>query len=206
MNFAIQHPDPSRRLVGFAFVGGLHLLLIYALVSGLAHSFIEPARPVIDATVLPHPVDRHDPPPPVDNRVPVDRTDTNWHVVTPDIDIRIDDAPPAVRSEPPQVSEAPAVPHVPVRVGPVIDAARDCPLPEYPAASRRQGETGTVQIRFFVDERGRAVRSEVIKSSGFRRLDEAAQAALGQCAFKAGTVDGRAVQSQADIAYVWTLR
>jgi TonB family protein len=46
--------------------------------------------------------------------------------------------------------------------------------PEYPPASRRAGEEGTVTLRAFVDENGRCSQIEVVKSSGFPKLDEAA--------------------------------
>jgi protein TonB len=46
--------------------------------------------------------------------------------------------------------------------------------PEYPPASRRAGEEGTVQLAVFVLESGRAGEIKVAKSSGFPKLDEAA--------------------------------
>lgn len=48
------------------------------------------------------------------------------------------------------------------------------PKPGYPAASRRLGEQGTVQIRVFVTVAGEAKRVELKASSGFPRLDRAA--------------------------------
>jgi protein TonB len=47
-------------------------------------------------------------------------------------------------------------------------------LPEYPPASRRAGEAGTVQLRCFVQESGKCTEVTVVKSSGFEKLDEAA--------------------------------
>ena len=46
--------------------------------------------------------------------------------------------------------------------------------PEYPPASRRAGEEGTVTLQVFVPENGRAGEVKVAKSSGFPKLDEAA--------------------------------
>ena len=46
--------------------------------------------------------------------------------------------------------------------------------PEYPPASRRAGEAGTVTLQVFVQENGRAGEVKVAKSSGFAKLDEAA--------------------------------
>ena len=46
--------------------------------------------------------------------------------------------------------------------------------PEYPPASRRAGEEGTVHLQVYVLETGRAGEIKVAKSSGFPKLDEAA--------------------------------
>jgi protein TonB len=105
----------------------------------------------------------------------------------------------------PIVPTPPPVAHVPVRVAPVIDAAHNCAKPEYPPASARAEETGTVKLRFFIDEDGRAIKSEILKSSGHRRLDEAARAALSLCKFKPGTVDGKVVPMTGDLEYTWKL-
>jgi len=87
----------------------------------------------------------------------------------------------------------------------VIDAAHNCAKPEYPPASARAEETGTVTLRFFIDEEGHAIKSEVVRSSGHKRLDEAARAALSLCKFKPGMVDGKVVPMSGDLQYVWKL-
>jgi protein TonB len=46
--------------------------------------------------------------------------------------------------------------------------------PDYPPASRRAGEAGTVTLKCFVSEQGRCSEVSVVKSSGFPKLDEAA--------------------------------
>jgi protein TonB len=46
--------------------------------------------------------------------------------------------------------------------------------PEYPPASRRAGEAGTVTLQVFVKEDGRPGEVKIAKSSGFAKLDEAA--------------------------------
>jgi protein TonB len=46
--------------------------------------------------------------------------------------------------------------------------------PEYPPASRRAGEEGTVNLQVYVLETGRAGEIKIAKSSGFPKLDEAA--------------------------------
>lgn len=54
----------------------------------------------------------------------------------------------------------------------------------YPAESRQRGEKGTVVLRVFVETSGQATKSEVYRSSGFARLDQAALDYAGCLRFK----------------------
>jgi protein TonB len=63
---------------------------------------------------------------------------------------------------------------------PLIEARFDAayltnPKPAYPAASRRMGESGVVYLRVEVDAEGQVLQVEVKSSSGYSRLDRAAQ-------------------------------
>jgi len=49
------------------------------------------------------------------------------------------------------------------------------------------------------------IESQVEKSSGFARLDEAARSALSKCQFKPGTLNGTPEQSWASMKYTWRL-
>jgi protein TonB len=91
-----------------------------------------------------------------------------------------------------------------VRVAAVVNSA-NCDKPDYPSASRRLEEEGTVSLRFLVGADGKVIQSEVEKSSGFKRLDEAARAGLSKCAFKPATVDGKPEQGWASMKYTWRL-
>ena len=92
----------------------------------------------------------------------------------------------------------------PVRTAAVVNAAL-CEKPEYPSASRRMEEEGTVHLRFLIGVDGRVIQAEVEKSSGFKRLDEAARAGLSRCQFRPATVDGRPEQAWASMRYTWRL-
>ena len=87
----------------------------------------------------------------------------------------------------------------------MIDAARSCQPPEYPATSRRLEETGTTILQFLIDVDGSVLDSKIETSSGHQRLDDAAKAGLSRCKFKAGTLDGKPEQSWARLRYVWKL-
>lgn len=57
------------------------------------------------------------------------------------------------------------------------------PPPPYPGASKRFREEGSVQLRVFVNESGAATTVEIFRSSGFPRLDQAAQTAVAAWRF-----------------------
>ncbi|MRR51036.1 MAG: energy transducer TonB, partial [Rhodocyclaceae bacterium] len=57
------------------------------------------------------------------------------------------------------------------------------PKPVYPSASRRLGEQGRVLLRVYVSAEGRAEKVEVKTSSGFQRLDQAAEDAVSRWRF-----------------------
>lgn len=66
--------------------------------------------------------------------------------------------------------------------------------PIYSDASVRAREQGYVVVGLLIDEHGRVRKTQVVQSSGFRRLDQSAVDALRQWTFKraAGTSAGRA--------------
>lgn len=207
MSYAAPH-DSSRRLTGLAFVVALHVVLVYALVNGLARKIvevvqapletriIEEIKPPADKPPLP-PLKLAPPPPPF----------------IPMAEVRIDNPPPATNTitavaaanpPPPVPAPGPVVVAPPIKTVPVVDA-RNCSKPEYPFASLRAQEEGPVVLQFLIGIDGRALDSKVERSSGYRRLDEAARRALALCKFKPGTEDGKAVQSWARIEYQWKI-
>ena len=107
---------------------------------------------------------------------------------------------PAVAAAP----AAPSRPAPPTRTPASVSAAQ-CEKPDYPSASRRMEEEGTVSLRFLVGVDGKVIQSEIEKSSGFKRLDEAARAGLSKCRFQPATVDGRPEQAWASMKYTWRL-
>ncbi len=80
-----------------------------------------------------------------------------------------------------------------------------CEKPEYPSASKRLGEEGKVQLKLLIGTDGKVIESAVERSSGFRRLDEAARTSLAKCQFKPAMVDGVPKQRWSSMTYVWEL-
>ena len=71
--------------------------------------------------------------------------------------------------------------------------------PQYPPGAGARGEHGIVGVRLHVDELGLVTRVDIVQSSGFPRLDRAAQVALRAWHFKAAERDGHAVPDLIEI-------
>lgn len=207
MSYA-EPKDSSARLTGLAVVVVLHVALGYALVSGLARQIVEVVQAPLETKIIeevkPPPPDKPPPPPPPKLAAPPPP-------FIPAPEIRIDTPPPpaaisAVTSTKPPV-EAP-IPRPaatgPARTAAVVDA-KACAKPDYPPQSLRAQEEGLVVLQFLIGPDGQVKDSKVEKSSGFRRLDAAAQRALGLCKFKPGTENGQPVESWARIEYQWRI-
>ncbi|MCH8558346.1 MAG: energy transducer TonB [Balneolia bacterium] len=67
---------------------------------------------------------------------------------------------------------------------------------EYPAIERRAQIEGTVVLQFVVDVNGNVTNPEVVRSSGYSGLDNAALKALRSVTFTPGIQQGRAVPVQ----------
>jgi len=80
-----------------------------------------------------------------------------------------------------------------------------CGKPEYPTASKRLEEEGTVQLKFLVGTDGKVIELAVEKSSGFRRLDEAARIFFSKCVYTPSNLNGKLVESWQRIKYTWEL-
>jgi protein TonB len=115
---------------------------------------------------------------------------------------------PAAATEPtPPAAPAPAVP--PAAAAPAIGrptmeiaAPRNVPhldcniaRPDYPAISKRRGETGTAYVRFVVGLTGSLENIELKKSSGYDRLDEAALDAVRASSCKPYLENGTPVRA-----------
>jgi protein TonB len=101
---------------------------------------------------------------------------------------------PAAPSAPatPSAPAAPSTPAQPKTISSGVEYLQ-APRPEYPAASRRMGEEGKAILRVLVNDKGRAERIEIQKSSGSPRLDEAARQAVQRALFKPYMEDGKPV-------------
>jgi protein TonB len=220
-DYASRQRKPTKHLIGLGLVVVLHLLLFWAISSGLARAVVKKIQGPVEAVLLedakpdippppPPPPPKNLPPPPPAYVPPVEVAVAAPAPVNAIAAVTATPQPPApvVVTAPAPVAPAPPPPPPvkaePVRVAAVVNSA-NCEKPDYPSASRRLEEEGTVSLRFLVGVDGKVIQAEVEKSSGYKRLDEAARAGLSRCAFKPATVDGKPEQGWATMKYTWRL-
>jgi protein TonB len=170
----------------------LHALLLWAISSGLARKVVRITENTVEAVLM----SEAPPPTPVAPKTPPPKTPAP--------------PPPAPTSTAPAITQTntppAAAPTAPaIRTGAVIQPGAHCAKPDYPSASRRMEEEGTVTLKFLIGADGKVLQADIEKSSGFTRLDEAARNALSKCQFRPGTVDGKPEQSWSTIQYKWRL-
>ena len=217
----IERPNPAARIGGFAAVILFHAALIYVLVTGVGKQAVQLAIEPIKALVVPdQPAQPPPPPPPLS--LPPQLAPPPPFIPLPEIRTQLPPPPkaivvapspkPPVKQEfkpsqapvPTQVAPAPSAPPAPaapVRTGASKIASAGCDVPEKPAASDRLGETGTVLISVTIGPTGSVTESSVASSSGFKRLDDAALAAISLCRFRPATSDGKPEASKSSVRY-----
>ena len=220
MNFAESQRNPGKHPTGLIIVVIMHVLLAYALVSGLAKKVVDKVMvtetKLVEAPPPPPPPPKDLPPPPKNLPPPP------VYVPPPPVDV----PPPPVQQQiqttsvmPPPAPEPrlspPAPPAPPAPTGITATPARinandPACKPDYPPAASRASATGTTHMRFQVDANGKVTSAEVIGSSGptreHRLLDNAAKSALATCPFTPGhDENGKPVGTSVNADYVWKL-
>jgi periplasmic protein TonB len=210
MDYAQQQRNPLKHLIGLSLVVLLHIVMIYALVNGLARKIVEVIKKPIETKI----VEEKKPPPPPDTPPPPPPKMTvppPPFIPPPEININV----PAPTNTISQVTTKapPPTPIITPKPKPVIAATKaslareTCASndPKYPPASIRNEETGTLVLHLSIDAGGNPLNVQVSRSSGHPRLDEAAKSWIMTCHFHAPTVDGKPVAAVADQTYTFTL-
>jgi len=229
VDYAQQQRTPGKNVVGFGVVLALHLLLGWALVSGLAQRMVDVIKAPIETKIIdevkpppPPPPENLPPPPkfapPPPSFVPPPEVNVNPPpTAAPTITTTTVAPPPApVTIAPPAPPvQAPPAPPPPPRVAarPAIANASACAPTgdDYPRAALRTEATGTTTIRFSIDAAGKLAGTQVVKSAGASRehkmLDRVALEKLSSCTFTAGQDEnGRPVGASFDVEYVWKIQ
>jgi protein TonB len=214
MHATSNYQNSGSKVTKIAIVTALHVGVALALINMKVITGKTETPPPITVT-LDEPKARIDPevaPPPPTTLPPIFVPHTDTVMPTPPDTVRAtDDAPPLT---PPPKVVGPQVIAPPPPAELVKEAVKDvfkvasagnCPVPNYPANSARNGDTGTVGLALLIAPDGHVADSRVTTSSGFRELDRAAVAALSSCKFKPATTNGVPESAWGKIAYVWTL-
>ena len=79
-------------------------------------------------------------------------------------------------------------------------------VPVYPRVARRRGHEGVVTVAISVAEDGVVAQSEVVSSSGYKELDEAALSAVRSARFAPATSDGVSVRGELRLTFDFRLK
>jgi protein TonB len=227
VDYAQQQRAPGKHAVGFGIVLALHLLLGWALVSGLAQRMVDVIKAPIETKIIeevkpppPPPPENLPPPPkfapPPPSFVPPPEVNVNPPPTPAPTITTTQVAPPPtpVTITPPAPVQAASAPPAPPRVAarPAIANARACAPTgdDYPRAALRAEATGTTTVRFSIDATGKLAGTQVVKSAGSSRehkmLDRIAVEKLSGCTFTPGLDEnGRPVGASFDVDYVWKI-
>ena len=233
MNAAPFHRTTPVHLAGVTIVAGLHLLLGWALVSGLAHQVVEVIKNPVEARIIealePPPPERPLPPPEVVAAAPPPS-----FVPPPEVHIALPPTPaptisaittvapttttiapvlPAAPAAPaaapaPAALPAPPAPAPPSRTAPSLDF-KSCEKTTYDAATTRAGVTGTVVVGYAMDTQGNIFEARIDRSAGASRehkiLDHLTIIAVTRCRGRPGTIDGKPEMLRGSVEYAWKL-
>jgi protein TonB len=202
MDYARQQRDPARHALGITVVILLHVLVIWALLSGLGKNVVQIIKKPLNATIIEEiklPPPPPPPPPPPKKiveppKVPPPPIDT--YVPPPDI------PPPVTQVAPPITAVTPAPPPTEYKIEapppPVVVQAPPKPAvrrgiskiagddPTYPREAIRAGvQKGRVVARLSIDENGKVTDVNIVSSEPRGVFDKAVRSALEGWRFKA---------------------
>lgn len=191
-----------ERIAGIGFVVVLHVIVIWAIVSGLAQKIVRAVEPKdIVVTMLPHDLPKPPPVKPPDVRLP---------------DVPLDTVPPPVVDITPVVQTplAPVQPQTPptqtASIAPDTAAAGVASThttPPYPSLAIRLQEQGNVKLSLQISAQGTVTAASVVQSSGFADLDQTAVAwVMAHWRYKPASQAGQPVASTTLAVVVFNLK
>ncbi len=195
----------SHRIAGIAFVALLHVVIIYALVSGLGEQVVQVLHKPLQAKII---QEVKPPPPPPPPPPPQLVQPPPPFIPPPLVQIAQPPQPVPVIAEVTHVAPvAPPPKPVPaIRSGAGLDPNQTCTPPEYPEQAEDMEQTGTTVMQFLIGPDGEVISSRVAVSSGHESLDDAAIRALSECKFKPAIgADGKPQEAWTSIRYLWQL-
>ena len=206
----------KNRMIALGLVALLHIFLGYAFITGLAlkavKAIVNPLETVNVKEEAPPP-EEPPPPPPKDIEIPP-------FVPPPEVSIA-QDSPPTITTqttvaqpEPPRYVAPPA----PVAAPPAPPAAAPTPATakgrgnvfsddDFPDASRRAEEQGVTRVSYVIDPTGKVTTCTVTQTSGFPRLDDATcKIIMRRFRFNPATREGQPVSETKTQPVRWQLK
>jgi protein TonB len=178
MDYAYQQRRPSRHLVGIGGVILLHVIIVWALISGLARKVVEVVKGPIEVKVIEEVVQKPPPPPEVLPPPPKMTAPPPPFIPPPEVNIAQPPAPTITQT----TREAPPTPQAPVIAKPVETPKAAPPRVQsaqvvcqnyrevmgsivYPREALRDGTEGEVLIEFTVGADGQVTDVAIAKST-----------------------------------------
>ncbi|EIF31777.1 TonB family protein [Burkholderia sp. Ch1-1] len=191
--FGRKQQNPVRRFGGIAVVLLLHIVLIYALINGLATKVVQVIQHPIETKII-EPVKPPPPPPLPTVQLPPPKFAPPPPPFVPPPEVQVQTPPqPTITHQAAPVVSAPAVappapPAPPAPSKPVsTEVGVVCPNSDqirssirYPKEAQENNATGDVLIEFVVDPQGHITNERVAKSADDSSLDRAAFNAVKQ--------------------------
>ena len=189
----------GNKITALIVVAILHVLVGYALVTGLAYSAFKKIKEVTPAVKIEDDKPKEPPPPPPKQDAPPPP------IVAPPPPIQLNVAPPPIQavSTPPPPVIVPVVPASPPppppppapRFSPKAAVPKGSPASwatpdDYPTSEMRQGVEGTTRFRVSIGPDGRVTGCEVTGSSGNGNLDAKACQVISRRARFTPAMDG----------------
>lgn len=194
-----KETSPKRRIIGLCIAIAFHIALGLVLTSSLGRRFVQKAKHAVVVAIVQQQIKPPPPPPDLpEERVEKQKPRPKPKAFVPKVENIIEKAASdqaAVQNAISSVSEdakdatkkpdAPPPPPPPPKVtSPVL--LPGCPPPRYPQRSIDKNEQGLTVFRFLIGVDGSVQKAILVQSSGFDRLDSAAQAAFENCKFSPG--------------------
>lgn len=187
LDYAESQRNPAKHLTGITVVVVVHLLVAWALVSGLARQAIDVIKGPLETKIIkepPKPPPETLPPPPPKLAVP-----PPTFIPPPEVQITAPAPAPVIQQRTvvaPPVYAAPKAP--PAAAGPSNAVGVACPNSQairaemankYPMQARREGLSGEVLVTFVVTARGE-IKDATVKSSSNRIFNSVSLSAVRQ--------------------------
>jgi protein TonB len=195
MDYARKQRDPTKHALGIGFVVLMHILLVYALITGLGRAIVEVVKKPLTATIIEE-LKLPPPPPPPPKKIietPKATPPPQTYVPPPDVPVPTIEAPTitATTAAPPIEPHVIAPPAPPAPPEPPKPAVRRGVVrisgdnPEYPKAAIKDGiARGRVVARLNIDEKGNVTEVTIFSAEPTRYFDRAVVLALKDWKFR----------------------